>query len=80
MVQWKNITDVYSQPFGIRTVQITDKNLLINGKPVYLMGFGKHEDSNVSKNKPIHNLIYIYRDLHSNSQNNIVHFMKMTVA
>lgn len=46
-ISWKNLTDEYYQPFGIRTVMVTDKNLLLNGKPVYLMGFGKHEDSNI---------------------------------
>lgn len=39
--------DRYTLPFGIRTVKMTDKQLLINGKPVYLKGFGKHEDSDI---------------------------------
>jgi beta-glucuronidase len=37
--------DVYEQPFGIRTVEVRDGAFLINGKPFYFKGFGKHEDS-----------------------------------
>jgi len=39
------ICDIYEQKFGIRTVKVTHKQILINGKPVYLKGFGRHEDS-----------------------------------
>lgn len=39
--------DVYTERFGVRTVQVTDKAFLINGKPFYFKGFGKHEDSDV---------------------------------
>ncbi len=39
--------DHYTLPVGIRTIQATDKQLLLNGKPVYLKGFGKHEDSDI---------------------------------
>ena len=39
--------DHYTLPIGIRTVKATEKELLINGKPVYLKGFGKHEDSDI---------------------------------
>lgn len=39
--------DVYHQPFGIRTVCVKDAKLLLNNKPVYLTGFGRHEDSNI---------------------------------
>lgn len=37
--------DIYTQSFGIREVKVEGTQLLINGKPVYLKGFGKHEDS-----------------------------------
>ncbi len=37
-------TDRYRLPVGIRTVQATPDALLLNGKPVYLKGFGRHED------------------------------------
>lgn len=36
--------DRYRLPVGIRTVQVTPDALLLNGKPVYLKGFGRHED------------------------------------
>ncbi|MDR2674696.1 MAG: beta-glucuronidase [Opitutaceae bacterium] len=39
--------DVYHLPTGIRTVGVTDSQFLINGKPFYFKGFGKHEDSDV---------------------------------
>lgn len=39
--------DTYEQPFGVRTVAIKDGKFLINGKPFYFKGFGKHEDSHV---------------------------------
>ena len=39
--------DHYTLPIGIRTVKVTEKELLLNGKPVYLKGFGKHEDSDI---------------------------------
>ncbi len=31
-------------PVGIRTVQVDGGKLLLNGKPVFLKGFGRHED------------------------------------
>lgn len=37
--------DVYEQPFGVRTVKVEGTKFLINGKPFYFKGFGKHEDS-----------------------------------
>ncbi|OXS79052.1 beta-glucuronidase [Domibacillus enclensis] len=37
--------DVYEQPFGVRTVEVKDSQFLINGKPFYFKGFGKHEDT-----------------------------------
>jgi len=36
--------DRYTLPIGIRTVRIEGDNLLLNGQPVYLKGFGRHED------------------------------------
>ena len=39
--------DHYTLPFGIRTIKATNNQLLLNGKPVYLKGFGKHEDSDI---------------------------------
>lgn len=39
--------DVYCQPFGMRSVEVQGEQFLINGKPFYFKGFGKHEDSEV---------------------------------
>ena len=39
--------DHYTLPVGIRTRAVTEKQLLLNGKPIYLKGFGKHEDSDI---------------------------------
>ena len=36
--------DRYTLPIGIRTVNIEGDALLLNGKPIYLKGFGRHED------------------------------------
>lgn len=37
--------DEYRQTFGVRTVEVRGTRFLINGKPFYFKGFGKHEDS-----------------------------------
>ncbi|BFZ04367.1 hypothetical protein BsWGS_07406 [Bradybaena similaris] len=37
--------DIYRQPFGIRTVRATEDQFLINEKPFYCLGVGKHEDA-----------------------------------
>ena len=39
--------DTYEQPCGVRTIAVKDGKFLINGKPFYFKGFGKHEDSHV---------------------------------
>jgi beta-glucuronidase len=36
--------DSYNQTFGIREVKVDGGTLLLNGEPVYLVGFGKHEE------------------------------------
>lgn len=41
--------DVYRMKFGFRTLAWNAKELLINGKPIYFRGFGRHEDSDVRK-------------------------------
>jgi beta-glucuronidase len=38
------IVDRYPQPFGVRTVGVDGHRFLINGKPFYFIGRGKHED------------------------------------
>lgn len=42
-----NGVDVYRLPFGIRTVSWNKSTLMVNNKPVYLRGFGMHEDSHL---------------------------------
>ena len=41
------IMDEYIQDIGVRTVEIIGADILLNGKPVYLKGFGKHEESDI---------------------------------
>lgn len=36
--------DFYEEEFGIRDIKISNNKLLLNGKEVYLKGFGMHED------------------------------------
>lgn len=36
--------DEYTMPVGLRTVEVKGEALLLNGEPVHLRGFGKHED------------------------------------
>ena len=42
-----DVVDEYEQPFGIRSVEVKEGKFLINGKPFYFKGFGKHEDTPV---------------------------------
>ncbi len=39
------VTDEYTLPVGIRTVRVSGLQVLINNKPFYFKGFGKHEDT-----------------------------------
>lgn len=41
------LIDEYEQAIGIRTVEIKGTKILINGEPVYLKGYGKHEDADI---------------------------------
>jgi beta-glucuronidase len=41
------LVDSYSLPVGIRTVRVDGTRFLINEKPFYFRGFGKHEDAAV---------------------------------
>jgi beta-glucuronidase len=38
------VFDTYTLPTGIRTIRVEGDSLLLNGEPVYLRGFGRHED------------------------------------
>jgi len=40
----KKTIDKYTLKTGVRTVAVDENHILLNGKPVFLKGFGKHED------------------------------------
>ena len=44
LIQDEIVIDSYSLKIGIRTIQINGDKLLLNGEPIYLTGFGRHED------------------------------------
>lgn len=48
LIQNGQVIDVYEQPFGVRTVEVKAGKFLINNKPFYFKGFGKHEDSAIN--------------------------------
>lgn len=41
------VVDEYFEKIGIRTFEVKDGKFLLNGKSVYLRGFGKHEDADL---------------------------------
>jgi beta-glucuronidase len=45
LVEGGQVVDSYEQPFGVRTVAVRDGKFLINNRPFYFKGFGKHEDT-----------------------------------
>jgi beta-glucuronidase len=40
----KIVFDSYTLSIGIRTIEVKGDNILLNGDPIYLNGFGRHED------------------------------------
>ena len=44
LTQKGKVVDAYTLKTGVRTVGVTENEILLNGKPVFLKGFGKHED------------------------------------
>ena len=44
LVQAGEVIDSYHLKTGIRTIAVAGDSLLLNGQPVYLKGFGRHED------------------------------------
>ena len=49
LINGNTLLDTYYQKTGIRTIKWTENQFLINEKPFYFRGFGKHEDLNVRK-------------------------------
>ncbi|MCR1903276.1 beta-glucuronidase [Lactobacillus taiwanensis] len=47
MLEDEKTVDEYSDQIGIRTIKIVNDKILLNNHPIYLKGFGKHEDFNV---------------------------------
>lgn len=47
LLDGETVVDSYTQPFGVRTVEVRGTQFLINGEPFYFTGFGKHEDTPV---------------------------------
>lgn len=41
------IIDIYRTKFGIRSLKWNNSSFLINDKPIYFRGFGRHEDSDI---------------------------------
>lgn len=65
------ILDHYYLNVGIRKIEVKDEQLLLNGSPIYLKGFGKHEDA-VIRGKgydPVTNLrdMYLMKQTGANS-------------
>jgi len=44
IISAKEVVDRYTLPIGIRTIKIVGDQVLLNGQPIYLRGFGRHED------------------------------------
>ena len=40
----ERLVDEYILDTGVREIKVTETDILLNGKPVFLKGFGKHED------------------------------------
>ena len=47
MLQNAKIVDEYIDQIGIRTIKVVNDKILLNNQPIYLKGFGKHEDFNI---------------------------------
>lgn len=46
--KYGEVVDCYEEPFGVRTIEVKNCQFLINGKPFYFKGYGKHEDTPVN--------------------------------
>lgn len=47
LMQNGKTVDIYEEPFGVREVRVENGRVLINGRPFYFKGFGKHEDFDI---------------------------------
>ena len=47
LLDGETVVDEYREKVGIRTVEIRGRQILLNGEPVDLKGFGKHEDADI---------------------------------
>lgn len=45
--EYGEIVDKYNLPVGLRTLSWSNSSFYINDKPLYLHGFGKHEDADI---------------------------------
>lgn len=65
------VIDTYSEPFGVRKIEVKHGQFLFNGEPFYFKGFGKHEDTYVHGrgfNEPVNVLdLNIMKDMGANS-------------
>jgi len=43
--EWGKMLDQQSDTFGVRSIEIRDRHLLVNGEPVRLTGLARHEES-----------------------------------
>ncbi|KAL9914024.1 beta-glucuronidase-like isoform 2-T2 [Glossina fuscipes fuscipes] len=43
----EELQDVYRCKVGVRTLSWNNSSFMINGKPIYFRGFGRHEDSDI---------------------------------
>ncbi|MBD3391578.1 MAG: beta-glucuronidase [Chitinivibrionales bacterium] len=47
MVRGGEVIDTYDLPFGFRTIAVKKGSVLLNGKRIFLRGFGRHEDNTI---------------------------------
>lgn len=66
-----NLLDDYTEHFGVRSIRVEGKYLLLNDKPIYLQGFGRHEDFAVLGRTLNHNVnirdFELLKWMHANS-------------
>ncbi|MGL9970200.1 beta-glucuronidase [Enterococcus sp. DIV1420a] len=48
LINENTVIDTYTEEFGIRSVYVSNGKFLINNKPFYFKGFGKHEDTYIN--------------------------------